>query len=494
MKLRIKEFWSKMPILYKVYALFVVFLVPLLTLIGIVIAEFTMYRGQTDRMLAEYALCTNYAAALREERAVFDQLASHAPDPGVLEQYNKKRAQTEQYWQMLCDSSSEDASHAMTSIEQAIMRERTHFQQSAGAMAEAMLHGQFDSAQYAALAEQMDYLKIDSDELTMTMLEEGRTIYWELGREMAARNILLVAAVICSMIGLVISVTLLIHGLVSPIRRLSYAALEVADGSYDGPSFAYPHADEIGSLGEAFESMKQRIARTISALEGEAKLQKRLRLQQMETARLNQLVANGRFALLQSQINPHFLFNTLQSVSNMAELEGAAVTHDMIMRLASFFRYTLETDDTIVTLNRELALLRDYISLMELRFAERISFEMECDVRCGEFDVPKFILQPLVENAVGHGLRNRASGGRVRVRTRGDMHRCIIWVTDNGCGFGPASQWERQKTHQSIGLQNIVDRVVLRGGDVKIFSRPGWGTCIRITLSDGKNGEGEDRL
>ena len=88
----------------------------------------------------------------------------------------------------------------------------------------------------------------------------------------------------------------------------------------------------------------------------------------------------SRFAQLQSQINPHFLFNTLQSVANMAGIEQATVTGDMVVRLANFFRYTLDHDDSVVTLDRELALLRDYISLQELRFGERISFEMNC--RC----------------------------------------------------------------------------------------------------------------
>lgn len=104
-----------------------------------------------------------------------------------------------------------------------------------------------------------------------------------------------------------------------------------------------------------------------------------------------------------AQINPHFLFNTLQSVANMAGIEQATVTGDMVVRLANFFRYTLDHDDSVVTLDRELALLRDYISLQELRFGERISFEMNCDSRCAACELPKFTLQPIVENSIVHG-------------------------------------------------------------------------------------------
>ena len=163
-------------------------------------------------------------------------------------------------------------------------------------------------------------------------------------------------------------------------------------------------------LADSFNHLKHQIARTIHAMESEAQLEKSLRQQESEAARLRQLIEQSRFAQLQSQINPHFLFNTLQSVANMAGIEQATVTGDMVVRLANFFRYTLDHDDSVVTLDRELALLRDYISLQELRFGERISFEMDCDSRCAACELPKFTLQPIVENSIVHGMRSRSAG------------------------------------------------------------------------------------
>ena len=140
------------------------------------------------------------------------------------------------------------------------------------------------------------------------------------------------------------------------------------------------------------------------------------------------------------KINHHFLFNTLQSVANMAGIEQATVTGDMVVRLANFFRYTLDHDDSVVTLDRELALLRDYISLQELRFGERMSFEMNCDSRCAACELPKFTLQPIVENSIVHGMRSRSAGGRIRIVTESTPNGCRIQIFTFPYTFGEATE------------------------------------------------------
>ena len=167
----------------------------------------------------------------------------------------------------------------------------------------------------------------------------------------------------------------------------------------------------------------------------------------------------------------------------MAGIEQATVTGDMVGRLANFFRYTLDHDDSVVTLDRELALLRDYISLQELRFGERISFEMNCDSRCAACELPKFTLQPIVENSIVHGMRSRSAGGRIRIVTESTPNGCRIQITDNGGGFSRSKM--KQNTaegHRSIGLQNIAGRIALSGGSFRIVSCPGLGTTARIIL------------
>ncbi len=151
------------------------------------------------------------------------------------------------------------------------------------------------------------------------------------------------------------------RSLLLPVQQMSRGARRVADGEYDIEDFNFARSDEIGMLADSFNHLKHQIARTIHALESEARwknpcVSRRASSTPAAADRAEPL------AQLQSQINPHFLYNTLQSVANMAGIEQATVTGDMVVRLANFFRYTLDHDDSVVTLDRELALLRDYIS------------------------------------------------------------------------------------------------------------------------------------
>ena len=167
----------------------------------------------------------------------------------------------------------------------------------------------------------------------------------------------------------------------------------------------------------------------------------------------------------------------------MAGIEQATVTGDMVVRLANFFRYTLDHDDSVVTLDRELALLRDYISLQELRFGERISFEMDCDSRCAACELPKFTLQPIVAKLYRtwyaqpqcgrpHPHCNAACTGRRPHPDYGQRRRLLAQQMKQNTAEG----------HRSIGLQNIAGRIALSGGSFRIVSCPGLGTTARIIL------------
>ena len=158
-----------------------------------------------------------------------------------------------------------------------------------------------------------------------------------------------------------------------------------------------------------------------------------------------------------------------------------------MLRLSSFFRYSLESDEKVVPLGREIQLLRDYMELQETRYGDRITMEVRSDPALEDVPVPKFILQPLVENAILHGLRQCTEGGCIRVRSRRDRTgNIVITVTDNGCGFdtsrlGAAADGERR----SVGLKNIAERMEYSGGRLDVCSVPGVGTCARITVGGG---------
>ena len=132
-------------------------------------------------------------------------------------------------------------------------------------------------------------------------------------------------------------------------------------------------------------------------------------------------------------------------------------------------------------MGREIGLLRDYMELQETRYGDRITMEVHADPALSDVPVPKFILQPLVENAIIHGLKE--CGGLVRVRTFRGHRGITIMVTDNGCGFCP-QQSGGTAAHHSVGLDNIRERMELSGGKMDVFSRPGLGTSVRLIVGE----------
>lgn len=197
---------------------------------------------------------------------------------------------------------------------------------------------------------------------------------------------------------------------------------------------------------------------------------------------MQRALQEGRFAHLQSQINPHFLFNTLSTIAALSREEGAPLSEDLIIRLSNFFRYSLESDEKMVSLGREVELLQDYIELQETRYSGRIHTEIRIEPGLERVTVPKFILQPLVENSMLHGLKECISDGEIRVRARRVGADVVITVTDNGCGFDTRHPHIGNGKRRSVGMANIAERMELNGGEFRIFSRIGWGTCAKIII------------
>jgi signal transduction histidine kinase len=178
---------------------------------------------------------------------------------------------------------------------------------------------------------------------------------------------------------------------------------------------------------------------------------------------------------LRAQINPHFLFNALSTLAEMARDQPA--TERTILNLASVFRYALEsTQYEHLPLSAELDAVRAYLEIEAERFDDRFQFEVHAADDTLDALVPPMLLQPLVENAVRHGVASATSQGLVRIvatRISGHLH---LVVEDNGVGFDPTS------TPRRVGLANVATRVERTGGSWDVQSRPGAGTTVRLAL------------
>lgn len=205
----------------------------------------------------------------------------------------------------------------------------------------------------------------------------------------------------------------------------------------------------------------------------------RFRERQEEAVRLRAQLAESRLEALRMQLNPHFLFNTLNAVSALVERDPKGVRR-MIARLSELLRHTLEsTDRRECPLQTELDLLGRYFEIMQIRFQGNLSVETSVDPQTRQALVPNLILQPLVENAIEHGVSRLAGGGQILIRSRREGTRLVVEVEDNGPGL------DAEGTVPRIGLENTRERLLQLYGpaaDVHLETLEGGGARASISL------------
>ena len=198
-----------------------------------------------------------------------------------------------------------------------------------------------------------------------------------------------------------------------------------------------------------------------------------------EAAQLQAQLAQARLEALRMQINPHFLFNTLHAISALVERDPAGVRR-MIARLSELLRYTLDTAASEeVSLRQELAFVQRYFEIMNVRFEGRLTFGEQIASEVEEALVPSLILQPLVENALKHGVSSSRGGGKLALAARRDGEHLVVSITDDGAG--PSEQ----NSESGIGLANVRERLRQMYGDRGRFSlhtAAGGGTVAEIRV------------
>jgi two-component system LytT family sensor kinase len=209
--------------------------------------------------------------------------------------------------------------------------------------------------------------------------------------------------------------------------------------------------------------------------------EKKLEQQQM---RLNE----ARLAALSSQINPHFLFNTLNSVASLIR-RNPEEARQVVYKLSKILRRLLRQQENLTTLSEELSFIDDYLSIEMVRFGEKLRFVKDIDPGTLDWAVPSMLLQPLVENSIRHGLSNKLAGGSIYVRSRVQGQRLQILVEDDGVGIPEAKL--ASIFEQGIGISNVNERLkVLFGAEYRMWidSRLGEGTSTGIELPEPSSG------
>jgi two-component system, LytTR family, sensor kinase len=226
-------------------------------------------------------------------------------------------------------------------------------------------------------------------------------------------------------------------------------------------------------------------AATVAAIGIEIKVFNSVRIQ-IKLEEQERLLLHARMEALQSQINPHFLFNTLNSISSLVRFDPDTA-RDMIFKLATILRRLLNSSEAFAPLREELEFIDNYLDIEVVRFGrEKLRVVKELDPASLDVVVPSMLLQPLIENSIKHGLASKIEGGSIYLRSRVTNSRLIIEVEDDGVGMGGAQLEESSSwSGMGIGMANISERLQVLYGDtarMTIDSHEGKGTLIRIRL------------
>lgn len=289
------------------------------------------------------------------------------------------------------------------------------------------------------------------------------------------------SAVLCAIASLTIAY-FLASLIVKPIEALSTQMAAQKGHSLESSTQYLSRTDEIGTLYNGYNTM-------VESLNASVKQDYHDKL----------VILDAQMKSLEARINSHFLFNTLEAINSMAEIDGSEQIGTMSLALGNMFRYALKTQSELVTVEEELNHVRDYVSIQQIRFDYRFRLDVEMSEEFRQQKVLKLILQPLVENALYHGLNFCTYGSTIAIKGWTEEGYIYMDVTDDGQGIDPERLAEIRKkldeeasftelghrNNQSIGLKNIHSRIGLYYGygyGLSVTSQPGQGTNIRIKL------------
>ena len=268
------------------------------------------------------------------------------------------------------------------------------------------------------------------------------------------------------------SITHPIAQLIKKMRTIEKGDLDKLEEAALGNIPVSPQ-NEVGLLHRTFKMMLQRIRELID-----------------ENYAKQLVIRETELKALQAQINPHFLYNTLESINWLAKVQKQHQISEMVEALGFLLRSSVNMSEKWITLERELDIVRSYVTIQRTRFEERLDFDMHIAPEVGTARIPKLTLQPLVENAIHYALEPSVEPCQIRIRARAEGDYVRIEVEDNGPGMTSEfmerlQEGQIQTRGQGIGLTNIQERLRLTFGDegiMSISSKPGSGTVVSISI------------
>ena len=254
-----------------------------------------------------------------------------------------------------------------------------------------------------------------------------------------------------------------------PIILLSKGAEEIGKGNMD-VEFHFKTEDEIGKLGSVFNRMTKQISGLLEKVDYEARKKREYEL-----------------ALVQEQVKPHFLYNTLDIILVLIEMNKTREAGRVTKKLADYYKNSLSSSEEIIPLGRELRIVEDYLDLQLMRYEDRFSYEIDADCTLEQVNVPKMMLQPLVENAIYHGLKYKEDWGTIKICVQKQENGILVEVADNGIGMTSERLEElsrlEKKPEGHFGVYSVDHRLKLYfGADTGLHFESVYGEGTRVTF------------
>lgn len=284
-------------------------------------------------------------------------------------------------------------------------------------------------------------------------------------------------AILCMVALLNVALTVILtRGITKPLKQLAEAANQVAEGNLDIEPAGVESRDEVGVVTRAFNQMVLSLQVYIERLKRSLELESAMKEKElmMETH-----LKDAQLKYLQAQINPHFLFNTLNAGAQLAMMEDAENTYQYIQNVADFFRYNIKERRESVTLSQEIELVDNYVYILNVRFSGEIHFKKNVDESLTNVQVPSMILQPVVENCINYGIRNIDWEGYIHLAVYKEKEHICISIRDNGIGMSEEKikkimdsrlrEADVEQNSNGIGLDNVIGRLRLFFGTEEVM-------------------------
>ena len=255
-----------------------------------------------------------------------------------------------------------------------------------------------------------------------------------------------------------------VKSILRPLTAILKNIGKIKAGTYDLTKISNTNS-EIHALCEELDEMAKVVQKDIETTKENAELEKSLLEMENENLKKDELLAQSEVKMLQNQINPHFLFNTLNMTYRLALQENAVKCSEMIERTGALLRYGLDKQNKLSDMMGEIAAVENYIAIQEKRLGDRVSFDLSVDENIPNIAIPGMILQPLIENSLKHGLKNVEEHGEIIISVRYSEPDLILQISDNGEGMDSEKCEQmilhgfRDEAEEHLGLYNVVRRL-----------------------------------